>query len=55
MHSPQACASSLFHVEATPTSIGNPIEPTPVKLLLIAAGPSKSSVATFPTESMAAV
>ena len=31
MHSPQACASCLFHVEATTTSIGNPIEPTPVK------------------------
>jgi len=53
--SPNASAMSLFHVQAIITAAGNPIEPWPVKLLLIEAGPSQSYVITLPIESTADV
>ena len=33
MHSPYSCAISVFHVNASMTTAGSPIELTPVKLL----------------------
>ena len=48
MLSPKARAMSLLQVAAIITPAGKPTEPTPVKLLLMEAGPSLSLVRTLP-------
>ena len=53
--SPNFKARFLFQVLAIITADGNPTEPIPVKLLLIEAGPSQSTVMIFPTLEAAAI
>ena len=52
MLSPKEVAMSTFQVLAIMTAAGKPMEPLPVKLLLMEAGPSQSLVRTLPMESM---
>ena len=55
MLSPKEWARSLLQVMPMRVAAGKPTEPTPVKLLLMEAGPSQSLVRTLPMLSTAAV
>ena len=53
MEEPNSFARSSFQVEAIITAAGKPMEPLPVKLLLMEAGPSQSICWVLPMELMA--